>query len=151
MADAIPMDSLEAFQLKECYELAAQFEPLDTARSVLREKSKKLDIPMNYAPVQTDAAYPETEMQIVSEAIYALTLEGFSDFGTDAFPYMHKIESLPDSGEKEFVSALVALRYGTGQTARIYALMHIQAALRFSPNDPRYLALADVLQEAGSR
>ena len=38
MANVVSMDSLEAFQRKECYELATQFETLDTAKDILREK-----------------------------------------------------------------------------------------------------------------
>lgn len=150
MADVISRDSLEAFQLKECYEIATQFENLDTAKEVLRDKSKALDIPMNYAPVQTDASYQETEMQIVSEAIYGLTLEGFSVAENAGFRYSHKIDSLPSSAEKEFVLALLSLRNGTHETQRLDALRHVSVALSFSPNDPRFIALANVLQEAGN-
>ena len=151
MADVISMDSLEAFQLKECYELATQYETLDPAREILRERSKKLNIPMNYAPVQTDAAYQETEMQILSEAIYGLTLEGFAASERSDFKYAHKVSSLPPSPEKEFVLALLSLRNGTGETQRLQALRHVSAALSFSPNDPRYVALANVLREPDRR
>lgn len=144
-------DSLEVFQLKECYELAAQFEKIDTAKEVLREKSKKLDISMNYSPVQTDAVYQETEMQIVSEALYGLSLEGFSVSEKTTFKYAHKINNLPNSAEKEFVLALLSLRNGTNETQRLDALRHISAALNFSPNDPRFNALANILQEAGNK
>lgn len=144
-------DSLEAFQLKECYELASQFEKLDTAKEVLREKSKKLDIPMNYSPVQTDAVYQETEMQIVSEALYQLSLEGFSASEKSTFKNAHKINSLPNSAEKEYVLALLSLRNGTNESQRLDALRHISVALSFSPNDPRFITLASVLQEAGNK
>lgn len=151
MADIVSRDSLEAFQLKECYELATQFETLDTAKDILRERSKNLDIPMNYAPVQTDASYQETDKQIVSEAIYGLTLEGFSASEKAGFRYAHKIDNLPSSAEKEFVLALLSLRNGTNETQRLDALRHISIALSFSPNDPRFIALASVLQEAGKK
>ena len=62
MSNVNAWDSIEAFQLKECYDLATQFEKLDTAKDVLRERSKKIDIPKNYVPVQADAAYEETEI-----------------------------------------------------------------------------------------
>lgn len=141
-------DSIEAFQLKECYELAAQYETNDAAQSVLREKAKKIDIPMNYVPVQADASYQESTMQIVSEAMYGLSLEGFSASENSGFKYSHKINSLPGSGEKEFVLALLSLRNGTNETHRIEALGHISSALGYSPNDPRYITLARVLQDA---
>ena len=115
--------------MKECYDLATQFEKLDTARDVLREKSKKIDIPRNYIPVQADATYQETEMQIVSEAIYGLSLEGFAASENTGFKYAHKINNLPSSAEKEYVLALLALRNGTNETQRLDALRHISVAL----------------------
>lgn len=147
MAVGNTWDSIEAFQLKECYDLAARFENLDTAREVLREKSKKIDIPQNYIPVQADASYQETEMQIVSEVIYGLTLEGFAASDNTGSRYAYKIDSLPGSAEKEYVLALLSLRDGTNETQRLNALRHISAALSYSPNDPRYIALASVLQD----
>ena len=134
MSNVNTWDSIEAFLLKECYDLATQFEKLDTARDVLREKSKKIGIPKNYIPVQADATYQETDMQIVSENI--------------EFKYAYKINNLPVSAEKEYVFALLALRNGTNETQRLDALRHISVALSYSPYDPRYIALASVLQES---
>ena len=147
MSNVNNWDSIEAFQLKECYDLAIQFEKLDTARDVLREKSKKINIPNNYIPVQTDAVYQETEMQIISETIYALSLEGTVASEDTGFRYAHKINNLSGSGEKEYVLALLVLRSGTNETQRLDALRHISVALSYSPNDPRYIALAGVLQD----
>lgn len=147
MSNINTLDSIEAFQLKECYDLATQFEKLDIAKDVLREKSKKIEIPKNYIPVQADATYEETEMQIASEAIYGLTLEGFAASENTGFKYAHKINNLPSSAEKEYVLALLALRNGTNETQRLDALRHISVALSYSPNDPRFIALASVLQD----
>lgn len=147
MADVNNWDSIEAFQLKECYDLATQFEKLDTAKEVLREKSKRINIPKNYVPVQADVSYQETEMQIVSEAIYGLTLEGVSASDNGGFRYSHKVDNLPSSAEKEFILALLSLRSGTNETQRLDALRHISVALSYSLDDPRYIALASVLQD----
>lgn len=151
MANVFSKNSLESFQLKECYELATQFERLDQAKEVLREKSKKLDIPMNYAPVQTDAKYQKTEMQIASEVIYGLSLEGFSASESTGYKQAYKIENLPSSAEKEYILALLSLRNGVNETQRLDALRHISIALSFSPDDPRFIALANVLQDAGNK
>lgn len=147
MSNVNVWDSPEAVKLKECYDLAAQYEKLDTAREVLRDRSKKIDIPKDYVPMQEDASYQETEMQVVSEAIYELTLEGFAASENTEFQYAHKISNLPSSAEKEYVLALLALRSGANETQRLNALRHISAALGYSPNDPRYIALASVLQD----
>lgn len=147
MIDFNKWDSIEAFQLKECYDLAAQFEKIDIAKKVLREKSNKIDIPKNYIPAQVDVTYQETEMQVVSEALYGLSLEGFAASENTGFKYANKINNLPSSAEKEYLLALLALRNGTNETQRLDSLRHISVALSYSPNDPRYIALARVLQE----
>ena len=56
-------DSIEAFLLKECYTLASYFETNESAKYILREKAKKIDIPADYVPAQIDASYNESEMQ----------------------------------------------------------------------------------------
>ncbi len=146
MTDVNNWDNIEEFLLKECYDLASQYEKHDGARDILREKSKQIKIPNDYVPVQEDAVYRETEMQIVTEAIYGLTLEGFAASDNSVFRYAHKINNLPSSAEKEYILALLALRGGTNETHRLEALKHITIALGYSPDDPRYLALASVLQ-----
>ena len=147
MSTISDLDSMKAFQLKECYELAAQYEKLDIARAILREKSKRIELPNNYIPVQTDEYYPETDMQILSEVIYGLSLEGFTASENSGSKYTYKINNLPNSAEKEYVLALLALRNGTNETQRLEALRHISMALSFSPDDPRYIALASVLKD----
>ena len=146
MSDVNVWNSKEAFQFKECYDLAAQFEKLNTAKDVLREKSKRIEIPKDYFPVQEDVTYVETEMQIISEAIYELTLEGLDSSENSVFKYDYKINNLPSSAEKEYLLALLSLRYGTSETQRLNALNHISAAHSYSPNDHRYITLASVLQ-----
>ena len=41
MKDEFNWDSIEGFQLKECYELAQQYEHLDIARDIIREKKEE--------------------------------------------------------------------------------------------------------------
>lgn len=143
-------DSIEAFLLKECYTLASYFETNESAKKILRKKTKIIDVPADYIPAQIDATYIESEMQIVSEALYELSLEGFSASEKSGFKSAYKINNLPSSAEKELLLALISLRNGTNETQRIDALRHLSAALSFSPNDPRFIALIKVLQEAGN-
>lgn len=140
-------EGLKSLLLKECYDLAMRFEELDTARGVIREKSRKIAIPKNYISEQIDVAYSESDMQIISKVIYGLSLEGFSAVENTGVKYEHEINKLPSSAEKEYVMALLALRSGTNETQRVNALRHIRAAYSYSPNDPRYIALASVLQD----
>lgn len=139
-------DCTEYFQLKECYDLAAQFEKSNAAKNVLREKLKRLPFPKNNIPLQITVSYPETEMQILSEAVYELANESVNTAGRTAFKYTDKINALPNSAEKEYVLALLSLRSGTDVTHQLDAHKHISAALRYSPNDPRYIALSNILQ-----
>lgn len=149
MVEEEAWNSLELFQLKECYELAVLHVNDEMAKNVLREKAKSIEIPKDYIPVQEEVSYQETEMQILSDALYELTLEGNASSTNSVFKYRSKIESLPDSGEKEYILALLCLRNGTGETNRIKALDHLMTALTFAPNDPRFVALARILEEAG--
>lgn len=148
MTMKIDWDSPEVFQLKECYDLAARFAKLDTVREVLREKSKKIDQSANSVPTPDNSTCPRSEMQPLSRAVYALTLEGFAANDNGRFVYEPIMASLPDSAEKEFVLALLSLRDGTDETHRLEAIKHIRAANSLAPNDPRYIALANILFEA---
>lgn len=140
-------DNIEAFQLKECYDIALRFEQNDIARSIITEKFKGIDIPRNYIPVQLESTHKETEMQVISEILYELSLEGLASPENRPLKSAHKINSLPSSGEKEYILALLALRSGTNESQRIDALRHITAALSYSPNDPRYVTFACVLKD----
>ena len=148
MSEVNQWDNIEAFQPKECYDLAAYFEVNDASKELLRDRSKKLNLPNNYIPIQLDVTCPETEMQTISETMQQLSIESLSTNGAADFKYTHRINNLADSAEKEFVLALLSLRNGTYETQRINALNHIRVALSYSPNDPRFIALARVLQEA---
>lgn len=147
MSDFNNWDSTEMFLLKECYDLAERYAMLGGAKDVLRGKSGQIDLPENYVPAQTDAAYPESDMQVISEAMFGLTLQGYAASGEDP-NYSHRVSSLPPSAEKEYFLALMALRNGMNESQRTEALRHLSLALAESPNDPRYIALRYILVEA---
>ena len=148
MANVNTWDNIEAFQLKECYELAAQYEKIDIARDVLRDRAKKIDLPPNYVPMQSDISLPDSSMQILTQAMHSLAREGFAASSGEKSDY-YKLNTIPDSGEKAFVQALIALRDGTSETQRLEALNRLSVALSYSHNDPRYIALAEILNSAG--
>lgn len=142
-------DSAEAEILKECYDQATQYEKNIASQEILREKSKKIDFPPNFVPVQVDVSHNATEMEVVSEVLYELTHEGYSiaDHSGPRQSYIYNINNLPNSAEKEYILALLALSNGTWETQRLSALSHLSVALSYSPNDPRFLTLASVLQD----
>lgn len=136
-------------QLKECYELAVRFENNDKAKDVIREKIKRLeDQEDNIIQEYADTFYSKHEMEILSEIICVLASEDFMSSHNSDITFYHKINSVPDSAEKEFVLALLSLRSGTNETQRLEAVRHLSAALNNSPDDPRFIALFTVLQEA---
>ena len=136
--------------LKECYELAEQFEPLDIVKSVLREKAKAIDIPDEYLSANTDVSLIESDMQIISDSIYAMTAEPLGGAASGEIGTEYRFNNLAPSGEKEYCQALMALRRGNTETQRIQALRHLVTALGYSPDDPRYIALATVLRDVDS-
>ena len=148
MADFNNWDSMEMFLLKECYDLAGRHAPQEGARDVLRGKSAQIDLPGNYVPAQNDVDYPQTEMQVISEAMFKLTLEGYAASGGDEFSLSYKVNALPSSAEKEYFLALMALRNGMNESRRTEALRHLSLALAKAPNDPRYIALQYILIDA---
>lgn len=147
MKDINNCDILTSFQLKECYELAAQYETLDVVKDILREKAKKINISQDYMLVKV-TRHHESEMQIISEAMERIISGNVAAYGNKEPEYLHKVNTLPGSAEKEYLLALSALRYGGSGTQRLEAMRHISEALNYSPNDPRYTALARILQEA---
>lgn len=132
------------FLLKECYELAARVEKQDAAKRILQNRARGIDIS---AQQDQSICAPKTPMQIVSEVMSELSLEGRSNAGYASVGSANKVEHLPDCGEKEFMLALLSLGTGTGEAQRLGALRYIRSALRYTPDDPRYIALATILQE----
>jgi len=106
--------------LKECYELSLEAGLSEGAEEILKDKLKRL--------MREETQEPEP----------AVTAEPTEQ------------ETLPESGEKAYLQALLELRKGRGMGQRVEALRYVTEALRRSPGDPRYLALAEILQEADS-
>lgn len=150
MDNSMKWSSTEKANLKECYDLALQFEKMDIAKDVLREKAKKLGAAGSYASLHTGDLCPESEMQVLSEAVYGLALETLESSPRSDFRDGYKVNGLPDSAEKEYVLALLSLRDGMDVSQRLEAVGHIRAALRYTDNDPRYRALASILEEVDS-
>ena len=146
MKDTNKWDNIESFLLKECYTLAVQYEENGAARNILRARGKKISIPDGYVPDGNNITLPTSTQQTVSNIIYALTMEG-TGTTTDSFSAQHEISSIPNCGDKEYLLAIMALRSGRSETQRLEALRHVSLALSYSPNDPRYITLAEILQQ----
>ena len=74
-------------------------------------------------------------------------MEGAAGTTSDSFRAQYEISSMPNCGDKEYLLAIMALRNGRSETQRLEALRHVSLALSYSPNDPRYIALAKILQQ----
>lgn len=147
MKDSDRWDNMESFLLKECYTLAAQYEVNSTAQEILRSRGRKISIPHGYIPDSNNITLPYSIQQAVSNVLYALTMEDAVGMASDSFRLQHEISAMPNCGDKEYLLALLALRNGRNESQRLEALRHISLALSYSPNDPRYIALADILQQ----
>lgn len=131
------MNSMSLHNLRECYELAINQINDEAAKIILRQRAKRIDIQDDMDSEQIHITFPKTNKQILEEAITELS---FDDNSVNTW-------SLPASGEKEYISALLILRNGTGETNRIEALKHLTVALSYEPDDPRFIALARLLEE----
>ena len=147
MKDTNKWDNIESFLLKECYTLAAQYEANGAARNILRSRGNKISIPDGYIPDGSNITLPTSTQQTVSNIIYALTMEGAAGTTSDSFKAQHELSSMPDCEDKEYLLAIMALRNGRSETQRLEALKHVRLALSYSPDDPRYIALAKILQQ----
>ena len=145
--DNISWESIDPCLLRECYDLAAQYETLDTAKAVLLEKSKRVAISDIDEMMREDRFYHESPMQIVSDIINGLTQEKAETNENNRYKYFRLTNKLPNSPEKEYIFALLSLWGESSERQRIETLEHISAALAGSPDDPRYIALAKILQE----
>lgn len=132
--------------LKELYLLSEQYEDSDLARDILRTKGKKIKPSNISASVCSLSPNFTTDMQVFSSIISTLSMEGFSASNSHYEPV--PIASMSESAEKEYLLALLALRNGKNETQRLEALRHVSSALASEPNDPRFQALAAVLQQA---
>ena len=132
--------------LRELYSLSEQYESSDLARDILRAKAKKVpDTPVGETD-SFDTSVPSSNMVLFSSIMSELAMEGFVASGNR---YMTlPIQLMSESPEKEYLLALAALRNGKNETQRLESLRHISSALASSPGDPRFRALAAILQQA---
>ncbi len=145
MAELVKKDSMEACLLKECYELAALAARSEDTGMLLKAKAEGVDIADNYIPQVQGDTCPSTEMQVSSTILESLS----NDIGRGGSPAkdLEMTQGLPPSGEKEFLLALIALRSGTDATHKLDAISHITEAQRYTPDDPRYIALSMLIAE----
>lgn len=107
-----------------------------------------MNLPNNYVPIQPNASYTETDMQIASDVMYSLSLEGAGSSERNEFNNAHKVKNISNIAEREFLLALLALRKGTSETQRVEALRHLEIANSYSPNDIRYITLINIIRDA---
>lgn len=140
------MDYKTASILNECYGLASRFEKLDTARAILEEKKKRVEFP-DIPMVSRERDHRESEMEAFSDILQVFLQEAYADSNNSGENSFLRVQELPESAEKEFLLALLSLKSGNEEAQRLKAIQHISAALDRAPEDPRYLALASVLQQ----
>jgi len=136
-------------KLKECYELAAQYESDPTVKEILQQKAQKIHIQDDIeAEIGGEHNRDSFTMQTVSNAMRRLSLEGMGAMPDTSFVLAKEIDLLPENGETELLRAILVLRSGMNESQRLESLRHLNNALSYARNDPRCVALAKILQEA---
>ncbi len=145
MKDSDNLSSMESSLLKECYALAAEYEQNSTARDILRSRGRKITVTEEPATDNNTAGFMASNQTAMSDAIYELTMKGGSGYNSPKL--RQSLSRMKFCGDREFLLAILALSNGRGETERIEALQHISLALSYSPNDPRYISFAQILQQ----
>lgn len=149
MKEEFNWDSSAGFQVRECYELAQQYERVDRARSMIGARRKNVKLLDKYVTDQRNSRYFETDMRIASDIICSLTMEGGQVSEEKQRSDEYKVLTIKNIAEREFLLALLALRKGTSETQRVEALRHLTIANHNSPNDLRYITLINIISDAG--
>lgn len=139
-------DNIDRFEntnclLKECYELASRYELQDDVKRILISKFSQLGCQQ-----ELSNEHLNSEMQIISSVMSKLE-QNLNLSKVEILHLVGIVEKLANSGEKEYLLALLALRNGRNETQRVEALRHISLACKFAGDDPRYNALARILCE----
>lgn len=143
MAKANSYDGAGAALLKECYELAARYEERVQEREILKKKASQLE-------VSTDGGRNSVvRMRTEVEGLYKLMCDISNDLETRNIStfFLSEMGKIPNSADKEYLLALFYLRGVIDRNSRLEALRHISVAIEYDSNDPRYIALAKLLQE----
>ena len=147
MADRSYTDADKAL-LKECYILAERFERSEDAKEMIRARSGELRVSPDYLDAFSEISYGDTEMTIISGIMEALSRQPIDDMrGQDNYGMDYALAGLPETAEREYALAILALRNGRGTSQRLEAIRHLSTAISYDHSDPRFRALADILSE----
>lgn len=132
--------------LKECYEIASRIEHMPAAKEVIVKRLNTLDD--DHSGAGGDFAAEKITVQSqYSRALFELSRSAEDPSAEERARII--AGGMEASAEKEYLLALLSLTNGTSERQRIDAMRHITSALAAAPNDPRSIALAGILQEAG--
>lgn len=133
--------------LKECYEIAARIEHMPAAKEVIVKRLNALGD--DRSGVEDHAAAEKVTVQSqYSRALFELSRSAEDPSAEERARII--AGGMEASAEKEYLLALLSLTHGTSERQRIDAMNHITKALAAAPDDdPRLIALAGILQEAG--
>ena len=136
--------------LKDCYILASESCQDELSRNQITKKIdgiSKEELPVD---INFEKSVPYMPTQILSEALLELSESNSEINRRIVSDKQSEVQMLPPSGEKEYILALYALQNGISDDNTNLVYSHISAALSSSEKallDPRYRALADLIQD----
>ena len=89
---------------------------------------------------------PFSEEEMFGDILLALSEETIGGVISSVFSKQAEVNAMPESAEKNYILALLALRSGMNDEGRIAAIDYLIKAHEDSPNDPRIRTLMLILQ-----
>ena len=151
MGDTSYWNDDRAAIVKECYELAIQFEPSDQVKTLLVERKEKISTPSDYIPMQsTNPSARESEMSVISQIMSDFSLDKVGTIQAPSEqPNVYRINNMSsNSAEAQYVQAMLAINRNSNESGRNSARSSIINAIKLAGYDPRYKTFAMILQEA---
>ena len=129
--------------LKECYSISERMVSNEIAKDLIHSRNKNSE--KNKCDNQLDVK-PFSKEEIFGDVLLALSDETIGGSISSVFSKQAEVNTMPESAEKNYILALLALRSGMNDEGRIAAINYLIKAHEESPNDPRIRTLMLILQ-----
>lgn len=129
--------------LKECYSISERMVSNENAKDLIHSRT------VNSEKYKCDNQFdvkPFSEEEMFGDILLALSEETIGGVISSVFSKQAEVNAMPESAEKNYILALLALRSGMNDEGRIAAIDYLIKAHEDSPNDPRIRTLMLILQ-----
>lgn len=135
-------------RLKECYELMDSSAQSIEVRTLSRKRLSNLHEIGAGLPEEDTFSSIDSVQSSLSLIRTALASEDVKTSTSASFSQQTKINSLPESSEKNYLLALLALRGDTGNQGCLNALRFLERAIGEEPSNIIYRTLAEAIHRA---